>query len=66
MLQWTTAGSGARLGMLVHHDDAAREYAYDRSSAIGRLAEGLDQYRAMGWGLISMMNDWKVVFPPAK
>lgn len=66
MLQWTTAGPGARLGMLVHHDDAAREYAYDRNSSIGKLAEGLDQYRAMGWGLISMKNDWKVIFPPMK
>ncbi len=64
MLQWTTAGSGARLGMLVHHDDAAREYAYDRDSSIGRLAEGLDRYQAMGWGLISMKNDWKTIFPP--
>ena len=64
MLQWTTAGSGTRLGMLVHHDDAAREYAYDRNSSIGRLAEGLDQYQAMGWNLISMKNDWKVIFPP--
>ena len=66
MLQWTTAGSGARLGMLVHHDDAAREFAYDRDSSVGRLARGLDQYQAMGWTLISMKNDWKVVFAPSK
>ena len=66
MLQWTTAGSGRRLGMLVHHDDAAREYAYDRDSSVGRLAEGLDQYQAMGWGLISMKDDWKVIFAPPK
>lgn len=65
MLQWTTAGSGARLGMIVHHDDAAREYAYDRNSSIGRLADGLDRWQAMGWGLISMKNDWKVIFAPA-
>lgn len=66
MLQWTTAGSGKRLGMLVHHDDAVREYAYDRDTAFGRLADGLDQCKAMGWGLISMKNDWKVVFAPGK
>jgi len=66
MLQWTTTAGGQRLGMLVHHDDAVREYAYDRNSSIGRLAQGLDQYQAMGWGLISMKNDWKVVFPPQK
>jgi phosphoglycolate phosphatase-like HAD superfamily hydrolase len=64
MLQWTTTGKGLRLGMIVHHDDAAREYAYDRNSSIGRLAEGLDQYQAMGWSLISMKNDWKIIFPP--
>ena len=66
MLQWTTTAGGQRLGMLVHHDDAVREYAYDRNSSIGRLAQGLDQYQAMGWELISMKNDWKVVFPPQK
>jgi len=66
MLQWTTTGKGLRLGMIVHHDDAAREYAYDRDSHVGRLAEGLDKYQAMGWGLISMKNDWKVIFPPLK
>jgi haloacid dehalogenase-like hydrolase len=64
MLQWTTTSPGLRLGMLVHHDDAVREYAYDRNSSIGRLAQGLDQYQAMGWGLISMKNDWKTIFPP--
>lgn len=66
MLQWTAAGPGRRLGMLVHHDDAVREYAYDRDSSIGRLAEGLDKYRAMGWGLVSMKNDWKLIFAPPK
>jgi phosphoserine phosphatase len=64
MLQWTSTGNGARLSMIVHHDDAAREYAYDRNSAVGRLSEGLDRYQAMGWGLISMKNDWKIIFPP--
>jgi hypothetical protein len=67
MLQWTTtAGAGQRLGMLVHHDDAVREYAYDRNSSIGRLAQGLDQYQTMGWGLISMKNDWATIFSPQK
>ncbi|MBN8491657.1 MAG: hypothetical protein J0M00_09570 [Burkholderiales bacterium] len=66
MLQWTTDGSGKRLGMIVHHDDAAREYVYDRDSPLGKLVDGLDQYKAKGKGLIGMTNDWKVVFPPAK
>ena len=64
MLQWTSTAPGRRLSMIVHHDDAVREYAYDRDSSIGRLAAGLDQYQAMGWGLISMKNDWKTIFPP--
>ena len=46
MLEWTTAGPGPRLGLLVHHDDAEREVAYDRASAIGRLARGLDEAAA--------------------
>jgi hypothetical protein len=66
MLQWTTTASGLRLGMFVHHDDGVREYAYDRNSSVGRLSEGLAQHKAMGWGLISMKNDWKVIFPPLK
>jgi len=64
MLQYVSAGDGARLVMYVHHDDAEREYAYDRTSQIGRLDKGLDEAAAKGWPLISMKNDWKVVFPP--
>jgi len=52
--------------MIVHHDDAVREYAYDRESSIGKLGNGLDQYRAAGWTLISMKNAWKVIFAPLK
>jgi phosphoglycolate phosphatase-like HAD superfamily hydrolase len=64
MLQYTTTGPGLSLGMIVHHDDAVREYAYDRESHVGKLDKGLDQYQAAGWTLISMKNDWKVVFAP--
>src|SRR5688572_18558911 len=42
MLEWTTAGPGPRLALLLHHDDADREYAYDRASPFGWLARGLD------------------------
>jgi phosphoglycolate phosphatase-like HAD superfamily hydrolase len=63
MLQYTTSGSGARLGVYVHHDDAVREYAYDRKSQIGKLDKGLDEAPKWGWPLISMKNDWKVIFP---
>ncbi len=66
MLEWTTSGPGARLGMIVHHDDAAREFAYDRGSHIGQLERGLDEAGARGWSLISVKNDWKTVYAPAK
>jgi len=63
MLQWTTTGGGRRLGLIVHHDDAEREYAYDRKSTIGRLDQALEQAGAAGWIVVSMKNDWKTVFP---
>ncbi len=63
MLQWTTAGPGKRLGMFVHHDDANREYAYDRETHIGTLNKGLDDASKEGWHIISMKNDWKQIFP---
>lgn len=66
MLQWTAAGAGPRLMMLVHHDDAQREFAYDRKSAMGRLDKGLDMSRQNGWTLISMKNDFARVYPPVK
>jgi len=65
MLEWTTAGSGARLGVLVHHTDAEREWAYDRESAVGRLDQGLDEAGARGWIVVSMKDDWNSIFPPA-
>jgi hypothetical protein len=63
MLEWTTAGEGARLGVLVHHTDADREWAYDRDSHIGRLDRGLDEAAERGWVAVGMKEDWKVVFP---
>ncbi len=62
MLEWTTAGDGARLGMIVHHDDAKREYAYDRNTAFGKLDKALDAAKSHGWILISIKDDWKQVF----
>lgn len=64
MLEWTTVanGSGKRLGMIVHHDDAVREYAYDRKSHFGRLDRGLVEAPKRGWTLISMKDDWKRIF----
>ena len=63
MLEWTTAGKGARLALIVHHDDAQREYAYDRGSHIGKLEKGLDEAPKRGWSIISMKNDWKNIYP---
>jgi hypothetical protein len=63
MLQYTGAGSGARFCLYVHHDDAGREYAYDRKDALAKLEQGLDEATAKGWTVVSMKNDWKQVFP---
>jgi phosphoserine phosphatase len=63
MLEWTTAGEGKRLGLIVHHTDAKREWAYDRNSSNGRLDRGLDNAAANGWLLIDMASEWKQVFP---
>jgi hypothetical protein len=62
MIQWTTAGPGRRLGVLVHHTDEAREYAYDRASAVGRLDEALDEAERSGWLVVDMQRDWSRVF----
>jgi len=62
MLEWTTSAPGARLGLIVHHDDAEREFAYDRKSHVGKLDRGLNEAGARGWTLVSMKNDWKTVF----
>jgi phosphoserine phosphatase len=63
MLQYAAGGDGARLMVLVHHDDAEREYAYDRESMIGRLDKGLDDAEIWGITVVSMKNDWRTVFP---
>ena len=62
MLEWTTAGSGLRLGLLVHHTDGEREWAYDRKSHVGKLDKALDAAGPNGWVVVSMKDDWKRVF----
>jgi hypothetical protein len=64
MLQWTTAGDGPRFGLIVHHTDAVREYAYDRDSKVGRLDKAWDEAVKKGWTIVDMKNDWKQIFPP--
>jgi hypothetical protein len=65
MLEWTTSARGPRLGVLVHHTDAAREWAYDRDSHIGRLVRGLDEGPKRGWVIVDMKQDWKTIYPAA-
>ncbi|HYK35581.1 HAD family hydrolase [Alloacidobacterium sp.] len=64
MLEWIAAGDGPRFMLLVHHTDAAREYAYDCESSFGKLDKALDEANAKGWTVVDMKKDWKVVFPP--
>jgi phosphoglycolate phosphatase-like HAD superfamily hydrolase len=64
MLEWTTAGEGPRFGLLVHHTDADREWAYDRKSPVGKLDTALDEAAKKGWTVVDMKADWKTIFPP--
>ena len=63
MLEWTAAGKGPRLAVLVHHTDAAREWAYDRGSHVGALDKALDMAVAKKWTVVSMKDDWNAIFP---
>jgi phosphoglycolate phosphatase-like HAD superfamily hydrolase len=68
MLEYTKAGDGARLALLVLHDDAKREYAYGPAQGlpatkIGAFTQALhDQAKKQGWIVISMKDDWKRIF----
>jgi phosphoserine phosphatase len=62
MLQFTTGGNGQSIGLLNHHDDPVREYAYDNTSTVGRLDKGLEIAGVWGWQVVSMKNDWKYIF----
>jgi phosphoserine phosphatase len=63
MLEYTTAGDGARLGILIHHTDGEREWAYDRESHTGKLDRGLDEASGRGWIVVDMKNDWSTIYP---
>ncbi len=63
MLQWTTLAEGRRFGLIVHHTDAEREYAYDRKSPFGKLDKALDAAESNQWTVVDMKRDWKVIFP---
>jgi haloacid dehalogenase-like hydrolase len=66
MLEWTTSGSGPRFGLIVHHTDAEREWAYDRMSHVGRLLRGLDEAPKLGWTVADMKKDWNAIYPTEK
>lgn len=68
MLEYTTISRSADdkrpgFGLLVHHTDAEREYAYDRDSHMGKLDKGLDEAPQRGWVIVDMKNDWKQIYP---
>jgi hypothetical protein len=63
MLQWTTLNDGPRFGLLVHHTDEKREWAYDRKSSVGKLDKALDEAPSRGWTVVDMKSDWKVIYP---
>lgn len=63
MLEWTTSGKGARLGVVIHDTDAAREYTYDRTSKVGKLDKALDAAPSHGWIVVDMRQDWNRMFP---
>ena len=67
MLEYTAASTDPHLALLVHHDDADREFAYDRQSKIGRLDKAWDEAIAKGWVVVSMKSDWNTIYPgPAR
>ncbi|HYC16271.1 MAG TPA: HAD family hydrolase [Pseudolabrys sp.] len=62
MLQWATKSGGRRFGLIVHHTDGDREYAYDRESHFGHLDKALDAAALNDWMVVSMKDDWKRIF----
>jgi phosphoserine phosphatase len=63
MLQWATLGAGPGFGLIVHHTDAEREFAYDRQSSFGHLDKALEAAAVNQWTVVDMKTDWKTVFP---
>jgi hypothetical protein len=62
MMRYTKSGPGPRLALLLHHDDAAREAAYDREFRLSPLSEALDKADDYGFAVVSMKRDWNAVF----
>jgi hypothetical protein len=62
MLEWVTSTKGLSLGILIHHDDSEREFAYDAHTFAGKLVQGLREAKQRDWIIVSMKKDWKRVF----
>ncbi|HEX4517653.1 MAG TPA: HAD family hydrolase [Polyangiaceae bacterium] len=63
MLEWTMAGAGPRFALVVHHDDARREWAYDRDDKLAKLDAAWNEAVAKGWTVVSMKSDWNAIYP---
>ncbi|OAZ05498.1 HAD family hydrolase [Flavobacterium succinicans] len=63
MLQWTSTASTPQFGLIIHHTDAEREAAYDRTSSIGHLEKALDDAVKYNWQIVDIKNDWKKIYP---
>jgi hypothetical protein len=63
MLEWTCVSDGPHLCLYVHHTDAEREWAYDRTSSIGKFDKAWDEAKAKNWTVVDMKQDWKVIYP---
>ncbi|PZM09838.1 haloacid dehalogenase [Rhizobium tubonense] len=63
MLRWVMGGNSPHFAMIVHHTDAAREYAYDRKSSFGKLDKALDEAALRNWLVVDMKSDWKKIYP---
>lgn len=63
MLDWSTAGAGPWFGLIAHHTDAEREFAYDLEGSVGRLGRGLDDGLDCGWFIVDMQEDWNRIWP---
>jgi hypothetical protein len=66
ILEWTTMRRRDRLGVVIHHTDPEREYAYDRAADFGRLDKILEVASFNGWTVVDMKKDWNAIFPFAK
>ncbi|MDM9628417.1 HAD family hydrolase [Rhizobium sp. S152] len=62
MLRWVTSTKSPTFALIVHHTDAAREYAYDRQSSVGKLDKALNEAERRNWLVVDMKNDWKTIY----